>query len=80
MEAVRLNISGNRQNIDLPEAMNFSDEDLCATKIGDAVIIMPRKSVRAIMRQGLNGFTPDFFADGRAPLVSKATPDFDAMS
>ena len=60
MEAVRLNISGNRQNIDLPENMNFSDDDLCAAKIGDAVIIMPRKSVRAIMRQGLNRFSPDY--------------------
>lgn len=78
MEAIKLNISGNRQNIDLPENLNFSDEDLCATKIGDAVIIMPRKSVRAIMRQGLNSFTPDFFADGRAPLSSKPPVSIDA--
>lgn len=76
MEAIRLNISGNRQNIDLPENMNFSDDDLCATKIGDAVIIMPRKSVREIMRHGLNSFTPDFFADGRTPQVSKQAQDF----
>ncbi|MBR0368574.1 MAG: AbrB/MazE/SpoVT family DNA-binding domain-containing protein [Clostridia bacterium] len=75
MEAVRLNRTGNRQNIDLPETMNFADDDLCAAKIGDAVIIMPRKSIRAIMRQGLNGFTPDCFADGRGPFVSKSAPE-----
>ena len=75
MEAVRLNRTGNRQNIELPETMNFSEDDLCAAKIGEAVIIMPRKSVRAIMRRGLNGFTPDCFADGRGPLVSKHTPE-----
>ena len=71
MEAVKLNQTGNRQNIDLPENMNFADTDLCAAKVGDAVIIMPRRAIRSIMRQGLNSFTPDCFADGRAPLVSK---------
>ena len=69
MEAVKLNVSGKGQSIELPENMFFSDGDLCATKIGDAVIIMPRKSVRAIMRQGFNSFTSDFFADGRGPLT-----------
>lgn len=78
MEAIKLNISGNKQNIDLPESLNFSDGDLCATKVGDAVIIMPRKSVRAITRQGLNSFTPDFFADGRAPQASKSAVSIDA--
>ena len=74
MEAVKLNIEGLSQTITLPESMNFKDDDLCATKIGDAVIIMPRKSLRELMRQGFNGFTADFFADGRAPLKSSSAP------
>lgn len=74
MEAVKLNQTGNRQNIDLPETMNFTDSDLCAAKLGDAVIIMPRRAIRSIVRQGLNSFTPDCFADGRAPLASKCEP------
>ncbi len=75
MEAVRLNINGNRQNIEIPETMNFTDHDLCATKIGEAIIIMPRRSVRDLMRQGFSSFTADIFEEGRAPLSSKPAPN-----
>ena len=74
MEAVELKIAGSAQTITLPESMNFMDSDLCATKIGDALIIMPRKSVRQLMRQGFSGFTADCFAEGRAPLKSSPAP------
>ena len=74
MEAVKLNVSGNSQTITLPESMNFRDNDLCATKIGDAIIIMPRKSVRQLMRQGFDSFTSDVFAGGRVPLKSSPAP------
>ena len=69
MEAVTLRVDGNRQNITIPETMNFKDNDLCAAKIGDA-IIMPRQSVRQLMRQGFDSFTADLFSEGRAPLKS----------
>ncbi len=74
MEAVKLNISGDSQTITLPESMNFHDYDLCATKIGDAVIIMPKKRVRQLMRKGFDSFTPDGFASGRLPLKSSLAP------
>lgn len=72
MEAVSLKVDGNRQNITLPEVMNFRESDLCAAKIGDAVIIMPQRSVRQLMRLGFDSFTPDIFSEGRAPLKSAA--------
>jgi len=75
MEAVKLNVVGNRQNIDIPENMHFSDGDLCATKIGDAIIVMPRRSIRQLMRQGFDSFTADIFEEGRAPQLSKSAPD-----
>ena len=71
MEAVTLRVDGNRQNITIPENMNFKDNDLCATKIGDAIIIMPRRSVRQLMHQGFDSFTEDVFSDGRLPLKSR---------
>jgi len=70
MEAVTLRVDGNRQNITIPESMNFKDDDLCAAKIGDAVIIMPQRSVRQLMRLGFDSFSPDIFSEGRAPLKS----------
>ncbi len=70
MEAIKLYVSGTSQTITLPESMNFHDSDLCATKIGDAIIIMPRKSVRQLMRHGFDSFTEDVFASGRPPLKS----------
>ena len=75
MESVKLNVDGKRQSIELPEAMRFSDDDLCASKFGDAVIIMPRRSIRRLMQQGFDSFTPDVFKDGRVPLASKAAPE-----
>lgn len=72
METVTIKVEGNRQNITIPEDMNFRDSDLCAMKIGDAIIIMPRRSVRQLMRLGFDSFTPDIFSEGRAPLMSTA--------
>ena len=73
MEAVSLKVESNRQNKTLPEIMNFRESDLCAAKIGDAVIIMPQRSLCQLMRLGFDSFTPDIFSEGRAPLKSATT-------
>ena len=73
METVEVKNVGKKQNIIIPESMHFSENDLCAAKIDDAIIIMPRRSVRQLMRYGFEHFTSDFFAEGRSELVSKNT-------
>ena len=74
MEAVEVRNEGKQQNIVIPESMHFSENDLCAAKIDDAIIIMPRHSVRQLMRYGFDHFTPDVFAEGRPELHSGKTP------
>ena len=71
MEAVEVRNEGKKQNIVIPESMHFSENDLCAAKIDDAVIIMPRRSVRQLMRYGFEHFTSDVFAEGRPELLSR---------
>jgi len=75
MVTVEVRNEGKRQNIVIPESMHFSDDDLCAAKIDDAVIIMPRRSVQQLMRYGFEHFTSDIFAEGRPDLVSKSAAD-----
>ena len=71
MEAVEVRNEGKMQNIVIPESMHFSENDLCAAKIDDAIIIMPRRSVRQLMRYGFEHFTSDVFAEGRPELHSR---------
>ena len=75
METIKVRNIGNMQNIVIPESMHFSDNDLCAAKIDEAVIIMPKRSVRQLMRYGFEPFTSDVFEQGRPELISKPTAD-----
>lgn len=72
MQSVAIDYSNNRQHITLPDSMSFKDTDICATKIGDAVVIIPRKRVKELMRQGFNSFSKDMYDNGRNPLISKS--------
>lgn len=74
METVEVKNEGKKQNIVIPESMHFSENDLCAAKIDDAIIIMPRRSVRQLMRYGFDHFTSDVFSEGRTELHSKSAP------
>ncbi|MBQ6976855.1 MAG: AbrB/MazE/SpoVT family DNA-binding domain-containing protein [Selenomonadaceae bacterium] len=67
MEKVEVIKIGDEQIIRLPKDFNLPDKDLFISREGNVVTLMTREEVWKIMDNALNGFTEDFFPNGREP-------------
>ena len=66
MEIAKLFVNGQSQAVRLPKGCRFSGKEVYAQKVGDAVLLLPKDKVWEVFMEGLNGFTSDFMAGGRA--------------
>ncbi|MCL1807823.1 MAG: type II toxin-antitoxin system VapB family antitoxin [Oscillospiraceae bacterium] len=66
MEPAKLFINGNSQAVRLPKEFRFSGSEVYAQKVGGALLLLPKDKVWETFVEGLNGFSPDFLAEGRA--------------
>jgi antitoxin VapB len=57
--------SGNSQAIRLPKDYQVEDKDLFIQKIGNTIILFPKKNPWEAFEKSLNEFSDDFMADGR---------------
>lgn len=68
METAKIFQSGGSQAVRLPKRFRFSgDDEVLIRKIGNAVLLTPKEKAWETFLQGLDGFTDDFFQDGREP-------------
>ncbi len=60
-------MSGRSQAVRIPKEYRFpeNNEELYINKVGDAIILVPRKSLKSTFQKGLDLLTDDFLADGR---------------
>ncbi len=58
-------ISGNSQAIRLPKEYQVEDKELYIKKIGNTIILFPKKNPWEAFERSLSEFTPDFMDDGR---------------
>ena len=65
MEIAKLFADGNSQAVRLPKAFRFAGDEVYAQKIGDAVLLLPKDKVWETFLDGLNGFSAEYFAEGR---------------
>jgi len=65
METAKLFVNGQSQAVRLPKEYRFSGNEVYIQKVGNAVMLFPKERAWEIFLNGLNGFTDDFFADGR---------------
>ena len=75
METAKLFINGNSQAVRLPKEYRFPGNEVGIRKVGNITILYPQDKVWETFLQGLNGFTDDFMADGRAPQLEQARED-----
>lgn len=70
-------MSGRSQAVRIPKEYRFpqNDEELYINKVGDAVILIPRESIRNTFLQGLHMVTEDFLADGRPEELPNVRED-----
>lgn len=64
METVKIVNQDGNQCIHLPESLAFQDLDVYATRFGDALILIPKKSARELTRLAFQSFSSDVFAEG----------------
>ena len=65
METAKIFTSGNSQAVRLPKEYRFPGTEVGIKKIGNIAILFPVEQAWETFLDGLNGFTDDFFAEGR---------------
>lgn len=66
MQTAKLFQNGRSQAVRLPKEFQFEGNEIFIHRHGNAVLLIPRDKVWEVFLEGLNGFSSDFMADGRA--------------
>lgn len=66
MDTAKIFESGRSQAVRLPKQYRFEESEVFIKKLGNMVIMMPKDKVWGTFLDGINGFTNDFFSEGRA--------------
>ena len=67
METAKLFKNGKSQAVRLPKAYRFKGEEVLIAKIGNAVILLPKKSKMNLLIDSLDQFSDDFLTDRNQP-------------
>ena len=65
METAKVFENGRSQAVRLPKKFRFDVDEVVVQQLGDAVILVPRKSLWKTFMEGVEGFTDDVFEEGR---------------
>lgn len=65
METAKVFENGRSQAVRLPKKFRFDVDEVVVQQLGDAVILVPRKSLWKTFMEGVEGFTDDVFKEGR---------------
>lgn len=65
MDTAKLFANGKSQAVRLPKDFRFQGDEVFIKRIGDAVLLIPKEQAWQTFLNGLESFTPDFFAQGR---------------
>ena len=69
METAKIFENGRSQAVRLPKKFRFEGDEVIVQRLGQAVMLIPKEAAWQTFLEGLNGFTEDFFKDGREPDV-----------
>lgn len=69
METAKIFENGRSQAVRLPKQYRFTGEEVFVQRVGRAVVLLPKEAAWQTFLNGLNGFTDDFFQNGREPEV-----------
>ena len=58
-------MSGRSQAVRIPKELRLDNEEVIINKVGESIVITPKKSVKASFYDGLGMLTDDFLSEGR---------------
>ena len=65
METAKVIKNGDEQFVQLPKDFNLNDDEILIRQIGKMVLLVPKGDAWEVFMDGLNGFSDDFFPNGR---------------
>ena len=69
MEKAKIVKNGDENMVVLPKDFNLKDDEILMRRIGNMIMLVPKKMALQTFMDGLNGFTEDFLPNGREPQV-----------
>lgn len=67
MDIVKVEHSGNRQYINIPEKYELHEKEVYIKKVGESLIIFPKNKLTKDWFDNLNNFSEDFMNDREQP-------------
>lgn len=65
MDIAKVFENGRSQAVRLPKKYRFETDEVIVSKLGSAVLLIPKDDEFKVFLTGLNSFSEDFMADGR---------------
>lgn len=65
METAEIFENGRDQAVRLPKKYRFTSDEVIVQRLGESLILTPKDKIWESFMNGINGFTEDFFEDGR---------------
>lgn len=69
MEIAKVFENGRSQAVRLPKKYRFAADEVLVQRLGDSLVLTPKDKIWETFMNGINSFTDDFFADGRADEI-----------
>ncbi|HUW50416.1 MAG TPA: type II toxin-antitoxin system VapB family antitoxin [Sulfuricella sp.] len=60
MQTAKLFMNGNSQAVRLPKEFRLEGDEVVVKKLGDAIMLMPKRYSYALLKASLDQFSPDF--------------------
>lgn len=71
MDTAKLFINGRSQAVRLPKEFRFEGTEVLVTRLGSAVVLLPKDHGWDVLFEALDGFTDDFMAGRDQPPVQE---------
>ncbi len=71
MNTAKIFKTGRSQAIRLPKEFRFKEGEVAIHKVGDLVVLFPRKKGWDVLAQSLDSFSEDFMANRHQPRKAK---------
>ncbi|QQS38177.1 MAG: antitoxin [Ignavibacteriales bacterium] len=71
METAKLFDSGNSQAVRIPKKFKLKGKEAYITKVGDAIVILPKKEKWSSLFESLSKFSDDFMSEREQPLLDE---------
>lgn len=67
MNTAKVFRTGRSQAVRLPKEFRFKGDEVAINRVGDLVVLFPRKKGWDVLAKSLEGFSEDFMADRNEP-------------